>query len=60
MFNAVRHWHCIIKNSPHIQHFVMELLCLIEAVNKSCHSSSQECISGFNCFSSGMSAPRRL
>jgi len=46
MFNAVRHWHCIIKNSSHMQHFVMELLCLIEAVNKSCHSSSQECISG--------------
>lgn len=48
MFNAVRHLHCIIKNSSHIQHFVMELLCLMEAVNKSCHSSSQECIAGFN------------
>lgn len=54
MFNAVRYLHCIIKNSSHIQHYVMELLCLMEAVNKSCHSSSQECIARFNHYTSRM------
>lgn len=52
MFNAVRHLHFIIKNSSHIQHFVMESLRLMEAVNKSCHSSGQERIAGFNYSSS--------